>query len=139
MSRLCALVAVILAGYVHADDRKRFEYEEPHMGTKFRIVLYAPDQATADKAAKAGFARVAALNQIMSDYDLKSELMKLCEKSSVKPAGPVKVSDELYFVLSKAQEVSELSDGAFDVTIGPVVRRWRQARKDRQLTDPEVL
>jgi thiamine biosynthesis lipoprotein len=139
MSRLCAFVALILAGYVRADDLKRFEYEEPHMGTKFRIVLYAPDQATADKAAKTGFARVAALNQIMSDYDPNSELMKLCEKSAVKPAGPVKVSDELFFVLSKAQEVSELSDGAFDVTVGPIVRFWRQSRKDRQFPDPDVL
>jgi len=33
--------------------------------------------------------------------------------------------------------VSELSDGAFDVTIGPVVRLWRQARKDRQLPDAD--
>src|SRR5262249_54574220 len=76
---------------------------------------------------------------IMSDYLPNSELMRLCKKSESKPAGPVKVSDELFYVLSKAQEVAELSEGTFDATVGPVVRLWRQARKERQLPDPEGL
>jgi FAD:protein FMN transferase len=133
------LVLLTPVGVSRAAEPQRFEYEEPHMGTKFRIVLYAPDKPTADRAAKAAFARVAELNRIMSDYLPDSELMRLCQKSEKTPAGPVKVSDELFFVLSKSREVSELSDGAFDVTIGPVVRLWRQARKDRQLPDEDVL
>ena len=132
-----ALSLFVLA--LPAADPARFEYEEPHMGTKFRIVLYAADKPTADAAAKATFARVAELNRIMSDYDPNSELSTLCESSLIKPGGPKKVSDDLFFVLAKGREVSELSDGAFDVTIGPVVRLWRQVRKDRRLPDPEVL
>jgi FAD:protein FMN transferase len=138
MTRLLAFAALLAVGCpALADDPQRFEYEEPHMGTKFRIVVYAANQATADRAAKAAFARVAELNRIMSDYLSDSELMALCKKSERKTAGPVKVSDHLFFVLAKAREVSQLSDGAFDVTIGPVVRLWRQARKDRQLPDEE--
>ena len=139
MTRVLSIVILLAAGILHAEEPKRFEYEEPHMGTKFRIVLYAPDKASADKATKAAFARVAALNEIMSDYIADSELMKLCKKSEKESAGPVKVSDELFFVLSKAQEVSTLSEGTFDVTVGPIVRLWRQARKDRQLPDADVL
>src|SRR5262245_7870295 len=140
MTRAISMLALVaVAVTARAGDAKRFEYEEPHMGTKFRIVLYAPDKETADRAAKAAFARVGELNRVMSDYIPDSELMKLCQKSAKEPAGPVKVSDELFFVLAKAREVSEFSDGAFDVTIGPVVRLWRQARKDRELPDPEVL
>ena len=123
----------------YAEELKRFEYEEPHMGTKFRIVLYANDATTADKAAKAAFGRVAELNRIMSDYLPTSELMQLCQKNAKEPAGPLKVSAELFFVLSQAQEISTLSEGAFDVTIGPVVRLWRQTRKDRLLPDEDVL
>ena len=64
MTRLFAFLVLLAAVLgVRAAEPKRFEYEEPHMGTKFRIVLYAPDQATADKAAKAAFARVAELNR----------------------------------------------------------------------------
>ncbi|WP_020469892.1 FAD:protein FMN transferase [Zavarzinella formosa] len=133
------LVGLLGFSTVCAEEPGRFEFEEPHMGTKFRIVLYAKDRATADAAAKESFARVAELNRVMSDYLADSELSKLCAKSTKALAGPVKVSDDLFPVLAKANEVSALSDGSFDVTIGPVVKLWRQARKDRRLPDEDVL
>jgi thiamine biosynthesis lipoprotein len=114
----------------------RFTFTEPHMGTRFKIILYAPDEATAQKASRAAFARIARLDSIMSDYRPTSELMQLCKKAG---GEPVRVSDELFFVLARAQEVSRLSDGAFDVTVGPVVKLWRRARRTRQLPDPEEL
>jgi thiamine biosynthesis lipoprotein len=117
-------------------ELKRFSYTEPHMGTLFKVTLYAADEETANKASKAAFARVADLNRIMSDYDPSSELMQLCAKAG---GDPVKVSEELFFVLSKADEVSRKSDGAFDVTVGPVVRLWRQARKEKKMPDAEKL
>ena len=117
-------------------DLTRFAFTEPHMGTTFRITLYASDRATADRAARAAFERIAALDAMMSDYKPDSELMRLCHKAG---GEPVRVSEELFFVLSKAQEVSRLSGGAFDVTIGPVVRLWRRARRTQRLPDPEGL
>jgi thiamine biosynthesis lipoprotein len=114
----------------------RFSFTEKHMGTEFRIVFYAPDEVTAKKAAKAAFARIAELDGIMSDYKETSELMRLCKKAG---GDPVPVSKELFFVLSKAQEISKLSDGAFDVTIGPVVRLWRVARRTKRLPNAEKL
>ncbi len=114
----------------------RFTFTEPHMGTRFKIIVYAADKAAADKATKAAFQRIATLDGIMSDYRPASELMQLCQKAG---GSPVPVSDELFFVLSRAQEVSKLSDGAFDVTVGPIVRLWRRARRTHRLPDPEKL
>ena len=114
----------------------RFSFTEPHMGTRFEIILYAPDEAAANQAAKAAFKRIAELDDIMSDYRPASELMQLCKKAG---EGPVKVSKDLFYVLSKAQQVAERSDGAFDVTVGPVVRLWRVARKTRRMPDPDKL
>ena len=89
---------------------QRFTFQEPHMGTTFNIVLYAADQATAKKAADAAFARIAELNRILSDYLADSELMQLCGKAG----GPaVEVSPDLFHVLSKADEIARLTDGAF--------------------------
>ena len=70
------------------------------------------------KAAQAAFERMTALDGIMSDYRDTSELMHLCKKAAVR----LRVSDDLFFVLSHGQEVSRRSHGAFDVTVGPVVR-----------------
>jgi thiamine biosynthesis lipoprotein len=114
----------------------RFTYTEPHMGTRFKIIVYAPDEATAGPAAREAFARIAALDGIMSDYRPTSELMQLCRKAG---GEPVPVSEELFFVLSRGQEVSRLSDGAFDVTVGPVVKLWRRARRTERLPDPDDL
>jgi thiamine biosynthesis lipoprotein len=114
----------------------RFTFIEPHMGTRFKIILYALDEATASRASRAAFTRIADLDGIMSDYKSTSELMRLCQKSG---GGPVRVSDDLFRVLSRAQEVSKLSDGAFDVTVGPVSYLWRGARRIHELPDPEKL
>ena len=130
---------VVGASSLHAAEPIRFEYEEPHMGTKFRIVVYATDKAVADKAAKEAFARVADLNRIMSDYLPASELMQLCKRFEEKIDEPVKISDDLFFVLEKAQAVSRLSDGAFDVTVRPIVVLWRHARRTQRLPDPKEL
>jgi thiamine biosynthesis lipoprotein len=115
----------------------RFEFESKHMGTTFRIVLYAADAATAKKAADAAFARVAELDNCMSDYKQTSELMRLCKAFATEVGEPRKVSDDLFLVLSKAQELSKRCDGAFDITVGPVVQLWRHARRTQELPDPK--
>ena len=117
----------------------RFEFESKHMGTTFRVVLYAADKDAAERAAKAGFARVAELDGIMSDYKKDSELMRLCARFAREKAEPVRVSEDLFVVLTKAEELSRASDGAFDVTVGPVVQLWRHARRTQQLPDKEEL
>src|SRR5947207_11795670 len=114
----------------------RFTFTEPHMGTRFKIIVYVRTESIAKGAAKAAFQRIADLDDIMSDYRSTSELMRLCQKAG---SEPVHVSDDLFRVLEKSQEVAKLSDGAFDVTIGPVVRLWRKARKPHQLPDPKEL
>jgi thiamine biosynthesis lipoprotein len=109
---------------------QRFEYSLPRMGTLFRIVLYAPNSDQATSAAMAAFERVEELEQMMSDYREDSELNFLCREAW---KAPQKVSRELFFVLEKAQHLSEISGGSFDVTIGPVVSLWRGARRSKRL------
>ncbi len=117
----------------------RFEFESKHMGTTFRIVLYAKNETAAKAAADEAFARVAVLDGIMSDYKKDSELMKLCGAFATDVGEPVPVSAELFFVLAKAAELSKASGGAFDVTVGPVVQLWRLARRTQQLPDTKEL
>ena len=67
-----ASVLIILAvlGGVNAlaePALNRFTFSEPHMGTMFNIVLYASNEAAANKAVKEAFARIEQLNRIFSD------------------------------------------------------------------------
>src|SRR5262245_40584834 len=75
----------------------------------------------------------------MSDYDSDSELMRLCAANAKEAGKPVKVSPELFFVLSKGQEIARRSDGAFDMTIGPLVRLWRLSRRTQRLPEAKEL
>jgi len=115
---------------------KRYDYSLPRMGTIFRIELYAADDATASKAAEAAFARAEELEQIMSDYREDSELMRL-EREGAR--APYPVSDDLYNVLAKSIRISDLSHGAFDVTVGPLVALWREVHTTGRFPDSPGL
>ena len=108
----------------------RYEFKSAHMGTEFTIVLYAVDSPAASVAATAAFQRIAALENIMSDYQADSELNLLCEKP---PGIPVPLSPELFDIFKRSEYVSKISDGAFDITVGPYVRLWRFSRKRKIL------
>jgi thiamine biosynthesis lipoprotein len=140
IARLMPLLCTVFAtSRLDAVELKRFEFTEAHMGTSVRIVFYASDAEAAHEASKAAFARIAELNRMMSDYDPDSELMRLCAQNAEKAGQPIKVSRELFFVLSKGQEVARLSDGAFDMTVGPLVRLWRQSRRTQRLPGDKEL
>ena len=93
--------AVACVALVAADAAPpRYEYSEPHMGTTARVVLYAADRAQAERAARAAFARIAALDQALSDYRPDSELMRLCARAG---QGAVAIGADLFRVLDKHQ------------------------------------
>jgi len=116
---------------------KRYEYQQIRMGVPFRIVLYAPNQALANTASRDAFRRIKQLNSLLSDYDPDSELRRLCRLAA--PSRPQKVSSELWYVLSRSQQLSRETDGAFDVTVGPIVKLWRKARRKKRLPDAPSL
>ena len=133
---VCAL-AVACASRIAAEPRlARFEFSQSHMGTLFRIVLYAPDAESARAASGAAFRSIAEMDDIMSDYKPASELMQFCARAG---GPPVAVSEDLFRVLAAAQDLAGRSDGAFDVTVGPVVRLWRRARRRHELPDADRL
>jgi len=106
------------------------------MGTIFRIEMYSASSTQASEAGEAAFARAEELEQIMSDYRADSELMRLAREGST---APFPVSSDLYDVLAKSLLTSELSSGVFDVSIGPLVDLWRDARKAGRLPDPREI
>ncbi len=115
---------------------ERYEFSQLLMGTRARIIVYAPDETTASRAGEAAFERVRALDNIMSDYRANSELMRL---SAGAGGPPQPVSDDLFRVLEISEALARRSGGAFDVTVGPIVRLWREARQRHELPSQERL
>jgi len=126
-----------VASVVASGSEERYEFSRVLMGVPFKITLYAADAPSANRAADAAYDRIAELNAIFSDYDSDSESMRLCAAS--RPGTPVVVSPELMFVLSRSLALSESSGGAFDVTVGPLVKLWRRAGRQRRLPADKAL
>jgi thiamine biosynthesis lipoprotein len=116
-------------------ELKRFSKHELHMAVDFEVVVYAADELLAEKAIIAAFEKIAKLDDILSDYDSESELSRLSATAGGKDA--VALSDDLFRVLAASQRVSVSSGGAFDVTVGPLTKLWRRARRQKELPTAE--
>ena len=132
-----AFAATVCAAFAAEAPLQRFVFEKAEMGLPFRVNLFALDEATAKAASDAAFARVEELNSVLSDYDDVSEISQLSRTSGSGKVVPV--SDDLWRVLERGQQMAEQTDGAFDVTVGPLVNLWRRARRKQELPSPELI
>ena len=117
---------------------KRYTFTESKMGSPFMIVMYCNDSLQAATLANKSFKLVDSFNNIFSDYNNSSELMQLNE-GAVSNTAPVKVSPALLEILLLSKNAFAESNGSFDITIGPLVKLWRSARKTKQLPNKEKI
>lgn len=116
---------------------ERFEFLQIRMAIPVRITLYAPDEPTANRASDRAYARFKELDRCMSDFDPDSELSRLCRDAV--PGHPLPVSDDLFQVLTASADISRQSEGAFDVTVGPLTQLWRKVRRRGEFPPPDEL
>ena len=115
----------------------RFDFSRPQMGVPFRLVLYDASETNAQAAAAAAYTRITQLNAILSDYDPDSELNRVCHQTPV--GQPAPISTELGYMLERSLDLSRRSEGAFDVTMGPVINLWRRSRRRLELPPADLL
>lgn len=96
------------------------------MGTFARILGVGDTESHCSDAIAAAFEVIFRIDELMSDYDPNSMLSQV-NKNAFQER--ISVDEDIFTVLSEAIRYSELSDGAFDVTIGPVVQLWRKAKR----------
>ena len=107
------------------------------MGTSCRLVAIAPrgQGDLAERALVAAEAELRRVEALMSTWIEVSEL----SVANAAPAGPLDLSSDTQSVLESARRHHRLSEGAFDITCGPVVALWREASESGELPDEESL
>ena len=106
------------------------------MGTRANLVIHAHDQEAAEEAAEAVFERVAAIEDVLSDWQLDSEVVRLRGM----PAGfSIVISHDLDKALASSFEISLASGGAFDVTCGRLTHLWRGAKQAGRLPSSDSI
>lgn len=106
------------------------------MGATFTVIAYDEDRQRLQDAVEAAFEEVRRLDAMLSNYRSTSEWSKV---NRLAAAQPVAVSQELFDLLSFCQRFSRLSDGAFDITVGPLMRVWGFYRNTGRLPAREEV
>lgn len=102
-------------------DLVRFEESLDAMGTTYSIVLYGRDRFKLQAAVETAFEEVRRLDQMLSNYRPESEWSKLNQQAG---EHPVAVSKELFDLITACVQYSRMSEGAFDITVGPLMKVW---------------
>jgi FAD:protein FMN transferase len=92
------------------------------MGTVFEIVAYDTADHQAALAIDHAFQEIVRLDSVMSNYTPDSELSRL---NRTAPFHSQLVSHDLYRVIEQSLPYSEISDGKFDISVGPLVDLWK--------------
>jgi thiamine biosynthesis lipoprotein len=137
MSKNYALFFSILFFPIQLIAQNKYVFEEPKMASPFTITIYAGDSVKAATVAAKAFLLADSLNNILSDYIDCSELNHLSASSG--KGVYVHVSPPLFDIIQRAQSAAVLSDGAYDITVGPVVKLWRKARKTKTFPHEDSL
>jgi FAD:protein FMN transferase len=103
-----------------------FKYHQVSMGTVVEITLVGEDEEAANKATLQSFQEIKRIEHLMSPWIDSSDVTRINQSAGKEW---VKVSQETLRVIKKAREISELSEGGFDITVGPLTQLWRVARK----------
>lgn len=130
------IFSFLLLSLAMASGGERFSFVRPLMGTRFSVVCYADRREIADQAAQAAFIRAEEVNRVASDYLPESELSRLASKPVDKP---IPLSALLYDLLDHSRRIAEATGGAFDPTLGPLTKLWRESRAKNRLPDPDKL
>lgn len=136
MTRAADLLALFLLGAPAPSPAAATQEFRYIMGTSVSIQAFGGTEASRRAAIAEAFAAVSEVDRLMSNYRDDSELAlinRMAGREAV-PAGAALLS-----VLQAAQEVSARSGGAFDVTVGPLVRLWGfHDRRPHQPSEAEL-
>ncbi|MHC4307234.1 MAG: FAD:protein FMN transferase [Planctomycetota bacterium] len=117
-------------------DLKLFKKAALSMGTVFEVTIYAADKYIAEKAFNDVFQEINRLDYLMSNYKKESVLSELNKNAS---AEPTVCNKELANVIEQSLQYSEITDGAFDITIGPLMKKWGFFKKQGRIPGKEEL
>jgi thiamine biosynthesis lipoprotein len=113
-----------------------YQEARPAMGTTVEVYLYAPARAEAAQLFELAFEEIERVEDLLSTYRPTSEVSRI---NAAAGRGPVTTDPEVFGLIDRALEFSRRTQGAFDITVGPLVEAWGFFRGDgHRATDAEL-
>ncbi len=117
-------------------ELKLFKKASLSMGTVFEATIYAADKYVAEKTFNDVFQEINRLDYLMSNYKKESVLSELNKNAS---SEPVDCNKELVNVIEQSLKYGDITDGAFDITISPLMKKWGFFKKQGRIPGKEEL
>ncbi len=106
-----------------------------HMGTLVSITAVARDREVGHRAIQAGFDEVKRLERLLSTWDPTSELSRV---NAAAGRQPVVVSQETIDLMTRSIDMAEITNGGFNIAIGPAVEAWSVTERQQIPSDREL-
>jgi thiamine biosynthesis lipoprotein len=106
------------------------------MATRFELVLYGDDPVRLRAAGEEALGEIARLDRQLSFYQAASDVSWINAHAA---EGPVRVEPRLFSLLRRCHALSAATDGAFDVTVAPLMRAWGFVRRSGAVPDDQTL
>ncbi len=131
------LCAVILSGCASSGPAgpAMVKRAQMHMGTLVTITAVAPSEEAAQQAVAAGFQEIRRLEEILSTWIPASDLSRV---NAAAGREPVRVAPEAFNLVKRSLEFAELTDGGFNIAVGPAVELWSVTERTYIPTDDEL-
>ena len=118
------MVALLMYSCAHRSDATSpviVKRSQMLMGTLVFVTSVAEDEIAAQRAVQAAFAEIRRLEELLSTWISTSELSIV---NSAAGHGEVRIGPEAMYVLTRSLQIAQLTEGGFNIAIGPAVRMW---------------
>tara|TARA_B110000285_G_scaffold133060_1_gene149296 strand:- start:413 stop:1375 length:963 start_codon:yes stop_codon:yes gene_type:complete len=106
------------------------------MGSSFEITVVAEDEDFAKESLAIAKKEIIRIEDLISSWDQKSETSRINRNAGI---AAVEVSKELFDLIFRAQQISKLSSGAFDLTFAAIDKLWNFDGKESEMPNPDTL
>src|SRR5215203_5950518 len=106
------------------------------MGCAYSIEAFGPDARALPAILEQAFDEVDRIDRLMSHYKSDSALSRINREAALHP---VAVEPELFDFIGEAMRYYRESDGAFDITVGPLMKAWGFFRGGGRVPDADAL
>ena len=107
-----------------------YEHSIVAMGTTARLGVYAKSEAAANEVITSAFNELKRLESLFTIFDERSEISQL---NAIAGVGHTKISSDTLSILRSAIEYTRLTNGAFDITVEPLMRLWGFRKDSNEL------
>ena len=135
MKNTLVLMSLFLSIFI-SRAQKLYSESSILMGSSFEITVVAEDEDFAKESLAIAKKEIIRIENLISSWDQKSETSRINRNAGI---AAVEVSKELFDLIFRAQQISKLSSGAFDLTFAAIDKLWNFDGRESEMPNPDTL